>query len=65
MVSVPKPFFCVRAYRQFNGLYDALYLAASLDHQQQGIVSHFTLSGVSQDNALAFSRKFSEAVLWQ
>lgn len=60
-----KTIFCVRAYRQFNGLYDALYLAASLDHQQQGIVSHFTLSGVSQDNALAFSRKFSEAVLWQ
>ena len=60
-----KTIFCVRAYRQFAGLYDALYLAASLDHQQQGIVSHFTLSGVSQENALAFSRKFSEAVLWQ
>jgi hypothetical protein len=60
-----KTIFCVRAYRQFASLYDALYLAASLDHQQQGIVSHFTLSGVSQENALAFSRKFSEAVLWQ
>lgn len=60
-----KTIFCVRAYRNFAGLFDALYLAASLDHQQQGVISHFTLSGVSQENAQAFARKFSEAVLWQ
>lgn len=60
-----KTIFCVRAYRNFAALFDVLYLAASLDHQQQGVISHFTLSGVSQENAQAFARKFSEAVLWQ
>ncbi len=60
-----KTIYCVRAYRNFAALFDVLYLAASLDHQQQGVISHFTLSGVSQENAQAFARKFSEAVLWQ
>lgn len=60
-----KMIFCVRAYRQFPDLYDALYLAASLDHAHQGLVSHFTLAGVSKANAMAFSRKFTEAVTWQ
>ena len=60
-----KTIFCVRAYRNFAGLYDALYLAASMDHEKQGLISHFTISGVSQETAQAFSKKFSEAVLWQ
>jgi serine protease Do len=60
-----KTIFCVRAYRNFAGLFDALYLSASLDHDKQGLISHFTLSGVTQQTAQAFSRKFSEAVLWQ
>jgi hypothetical protein len=42
-----------------------LYLSASLDQQQQGLVSHYTLSGVSQDTARAFSQKFNGAVSWQ
>ncbi len=60
-----KTIYCVRAYRAYAGLYDVLYLAASLDHQQQGLISHYTLSGVSQDTARAFSQKFSGAVSWQ
>ncbi len=60
-----KTIFCVRAYRQYEGLYDVIYLAAALDQQQAGMISHYTLSGVSQDIAQQFNRKFTEAVLWQ
>jgi len=60
-----KTIYCVRAYRQYEGLYDVIYLAASLDQQQSGLISHYTLSGVSQDIAQQFNRKFTEAVIWQ
>lgn len=60
-----KTIYCVRAYRQYAGLFDVLYVAASLDQQQQGLISHYTLAGVSQASAQAFQRKFSEAVSWQ
>ena len=60
-----KTIYCVRAYRQFNQLFDVLYVAASLDQQQQGLISHYTLAGVTEASAQAFQRKFSEAVAWQ
>lgn len=59
-----KVVYCVRAYRHYKDLYDVLYLAAALDGQQQGLMSHYTLSGVSEQQANAFRRKFSEAVQW-
>jgi hypothetical protein len=60
-----KTVFCTRAYKKFPDLYDVLYLAASVDKNQQAIVSHFTIAGVSQPNALAFTRQFMEAVSWK
>lgn len=57
--------FCVRAYKDYPELFDALYLAATVAQEQQGFVSHFTLAGVTRDNAKAFARKFMEAVVWQ
>lgn len=57
--------FCVRAYKDYPELFDALYLAATVAGGQQGFISHFTLAGVTQDNAKAFARKFMEAVVWQ
>jgi hypothetical protein len=46
-------------------LFDVAYISASLDHQQQGVISHFTLAGVDQQMALQFSHKFIGAVVWQ
>jgi len=60
-----KSVFCTRAYKDFPGLFDVLYLGASIDKNQQALVSHFTLAGVNQDNAMAFTRKFMEAVSWK
>ncbi len=60
-----KVVYCVRAYRQFADLYDVLYLATSLGDGLEAVSSHYTLAGVSADQAQAFRRKFSEAVSWQ
>ena len=60
-----KSIFCTRAYKDFPGLFDVLYLGASVDKDQQALVSHFTLAGVSQENAMAFTGKFMEAVSWK
>ncbi len=51
--------------KDFQGLYDVLYLSASIDKNQQALVSHFTLAGVSQENAMTFTDKFMEAVSWK
>ncbi|MBL4941715.1 MAG: trypsin-like peptidase domain-containing protein [Colwellia sp.] len=60
-----KSIFCTRAYKKFPDLFDVLYLSASIDQETQALVSHFTIAGVNQENALAFTRKFMEAVSWK
>lgn len=60
-----KVVFCTRAYRDHPQLYDLLYLQGSVDDRRKAFISHFTLSGVSRDNGLAFTRKFIGAVKWQ
>ncbi len=60
-----KSIFCTRAYKKFPKLYDVLYLSASIDKEKQAIVSHFTISGIEQLSALAFTRKFIESVSWK
>lgn len=60
-----KSVFCTRAYKDFPELFDVLYLGASIDKNQKALVSHFTLAGVSQKNAMTFTSKFIEAVSWK
>lgn len=59
-----KAILCTRAYKDFAGLYDILFLSASVDQGNQALISHFTLAGVSKQNAQAFTEKFIEAVSW-
>ncbi|NVJ60061.1 MAG: trypsin-like peptidase domain-containing protein [Gammaproteobacteria bacterium] len=61
--EVSKVVYCVREYKNYPGLYDALYLSASLNLKQKSLVSHYTLSGVSQANAESFLKRFMESVL--
>ncbi len=60
-----KVILCTRAYRDFDDLYDVFFIAASIDHDDKGLISHFTLSGVSQASATEFSRQFMESIQWQ
>jgi len=60
-----KSILCTRAYKKFPDLFDVLYLSASIDKDKQALVSHFTIAGINQANALAFTRRFMEAVSWK
>lgn len=60
-----KTVFCLRAYKEFDQLYDVLFVAATLDHAHQGLISHYTLAGVSKESALVFTQKFMDAISWQ
>jgi len=60
-----KSIFCTRAYKKFPQLFDVLYLSASIDKDKEALISHFTISGIEQSTALAFTRKFMESVSWK
>ena len=59
---IDKAALCLRAYRQYAGLYDALYLRGSVDMADRAFVSHFTLAGVTQDTIARFLQRFQEVV---
>lgn len=60
-----KAIFCSRAYQDFPELFDVVYIAASVDKNDKALISHFTLAGVEQKNALLFTEKFIESVSWE
>jgi S1-C subfamily serine protease len=53
---------CVRAYRQFAGLYDFSLLTASTDHKLTNLQTRFDTWGVSFDNGLRLSRLILDAL---
>ena len=61
---VTKGTFCARKYKEYPGLYDVLYLGASVHENRKGLVSHFTLAGVSMEMAQEFTRKFLASITW-
>jgi hypothetical protein len=61
---VTKGTFCARKYKEYPGLYDVLYLGASVHDNKKGLVSHFTLAGVSMEMAQEFTRKFLASITW-
>lgn len=60
--AVDKVVLCLRAYRKFGGLYDALYVSGSVDWQDRAFISHFTLAGVEPDTLTAFMERFQQVV---
>jgi hypothetical protein len=60
-----KAILCARAYKDFTNLYDVLYVGISIDKDDQALLSHFTLAGVSQQSSQAFTQKFMESVSWK
>ena len=60
-----KAIFCSRAYKDYEGLYDILFSQASLFDDQQSLISHFTLSGVTKEKSLEFTKRFMKEIQWQ
>jgi serine protease Do len=57
--------WCMRAYREFEGLYNVTLLAVTQDRSREALVAQLTLQGVSHANALAMGKRFLEAIEWQ
>jgi len=55
---------CSRAYIRYKGLYDVVYISATVNHADKGLVSHFTLSGVEKAIAMRFVKRFMETSQW-
>ena len=57
--------WCMRAYREFEGLYNVTLLALTQDRSREALLAQLALSGVSHANAVALGRRFLEAIEWQ
>jgi len=60
-----KTALCLRRYRKFDGLYDAVLRAAALGHADTGLVTTLTMSGVSFENALLLAKRYLGSVTWK
>ncbi len=60
--NIDKLVLCVRAYRKYAGLYDALYIRGSVDESAKAFVSHFTLAGVEREMLALFMERFEQVV---
>ena len=60
-----KTVLCTRAYKDYRGLYDTVFLQGSVDNSDKAFISHFTLAGVSRENSLRFARRFMEVSQWR
>src|SRR5579862_1365129 len=57
--------WCMRAYREFEGLYNVTLLALTQDRDREALLAQLSTQGVSYANAEALGRKFLEAIQWQ
>jgi hypothetical protein len=56
--------WCMRAYREFEGLYNVTLLALTQDRDREALLSQLTMQGVSHANAVEVGRRFLEAIQW-
>lgn len=56
---------CVRAYKQFPGLFDVGLLMVSVDHNDKNISTEIVATGISQNNAKRLVEKFIRGVTWK
>ncbi|MGD8859859.1 MAG: serine protease [Myxococcales bacterium] len=56
---------CLRAYKKYGGLYDAIFKVATLGEPHSGLESSLTLTGISFDNARRVARRYLEAIRWR
>ncbi|MFK7794244.1 MAG: S1C family serine protease [Gammaproteobacteria bacterium] len=59
-----KVSYCARTYKKYPGLYDVMYLSVSVHDNNKALLSHFSITGVSQEAAAKLTKKFSENIIW-
>jgi hypothetical protein len=56
--------WCVRAYREFEDLYDVSVIAVTQDRSREALISRLSMQGVTYSNAMALAKRFLGAVSW-
>ena len=56
--------WCMRAYREFEGLYNVTLIALTQDRSREALMAQLSMQGVSYANAEALGRRFLEAIEW-
>ncbi|HET9578136.1 MAG TPA: serine protease [Usitatibacter sp.] len=56
--------WCMRAYREFEGLYNVTLLVLTQDRNREALLAQLTMQGVSHPNAVELGRRFLEAIEW-
>ena len=62
--TTSKVVFCLRAYKKFDGLFDAYMKSSALASPRETLQSTLSLAGVSFDNATRVARRFLESIRW-
>ena len=57
--------WCMRAYRDFEGLYNVTLLAVTQDRADEALVTQLVMQGVSHANAMALGKRILEAIEWR
>lgn len=63
----PVPFkstYCARAYADYPGLYDVIFVARAQRNGPEAVFIHYTLAGVGLEQARRFHQRLLEAVSW-
>ena len=60
-----KSVLCARPYKEYDKLYDMVFISATISDYHQGLVSHFAISGVTKELGLRFTKKFMEHIAWK
>lgn len=59
-----KSLYCVRNYKKYPSLFDVVFLSITASNKHEdALLSHFTLAGVSQNNAQKFLNRFMKVEL--
>lgn len=61
-ITTMRAALCVRRYRKFAGLYDAVLTAAILGAHTSGVVTTLTLSGVSFENVTRVTTRYLDRI---
>jgi hypothetical protein len=60
-----KTAFCLRQYKKFEGLYDMVLTAATLNENDKSMVTTLVLAGISYENAAKFGEHYLGSFLWK
>ncbi len=55
---------CLRAYKKYAGLYDAVMVMGSIAENNEAAIAEMSVTAASKENALAFIQRMVEEVRW-